>query len=68
MSAKNFEQFRQIVLQDLPLQNELQQINEREAFISRVIKIGAERGFDFDAENVAEAMRESRRAWIERWI
>ena len=68
MSFENFEKFRQIVLQDLSLQKELQETNEREAFISRVIEIGAERGFHFDGEDVLRALRESSRVWIERWL
>jgi predicted ribosomally synthesized peptide with nif11-like leader len=68
MSLEQFEQFRNIVLEDLSLQKQLRAFIGREEFIVRVIESGAERGFQFTAENVMEAMNASRRAWIERWV
>jgi hypothetical protein len=68
MSQENFEQFRNLVLEDLSLQKELRAFTLRDVFIARVVQSGAERGFQFTAEDVVEAMNASRRAWIERWI
>lgn len=68
MSQENFEQFRNIVLEDLSLQKQLRAFTREDRFIVRVVKLGAERGFQFTYEDVKEAMRASRRAWIERWI
>jgi predicted ribosomally synthesized peptide with nif11-like leader len=68
MSQENFERFRQIVLEDLSLQERLRAIEEREPFVSRVVEMGAECGIEFTAEDVREAIRANRRAWIERWI
>jgi predicted ribosomally synthesized peptide with nif11-like leader len=68
MSQEQFEQFRNIVLEDLSLQEKLRAFTGRDEFISCVVDAGAEFGFQFTAEDVAEAMRANRRAWIERWI
>lgn len=68
MSQEQFEQFRSIVLEDLSLQKKLRAFTEREEFVARVVAAGAESGFRFTAEDVTEAMRAARRAWIERWI
>ncbi len=68
MPMENFEKLRQIVLQDLSLQKELREITEREMFISRLVEIGAEQNLKFGVEDVSQALRESRRVWIERWI
>jgi hypothetical protein len=68
MSQESFEQFRNVVLEDLSLQERLRVFTERDEFIARVVESGAERGFQFTAEEVMEAMNASRRGWIERWI
>jgi hypothetical protein len=68
MSQENFERFRQLVLRDLSLQERLREITDRAVFIRRVVRLGAECGCEFTPEDVAEAMRRSRRAWTERWI
>jgi len=66
MSQENFEQFRQVVLEDSALQERLRAFTARDEFIVRVVESGAEFGFAFAAEDVVEAMRANRRAWIER--
>jgi hypothetical protein len=68
MSKENFEKFREIVFQNVDLQEELRRYVEREAFIKRVVELGAEKGFQFTAETVQEVLNENRRAWIQRWI
>ncbi|MEA2174311.1 MAG: hypothetical protein QOD00_1903 [Blastocatellia bacterium] len=68
MSQENFEQFRQAVLRDPALQRQLRAISDREQFIALTQQLGAERGFSFTTEDVAEALRANQRAWIERWL
>jgi hypothetical protein len=68
VSLENFEKLRQIVLQDVDLQKQLQEITERDTFISRLVEIGRARDLQFESEDVLEAMRENRRVWVERWI
>jgi EAL domain-containing protein (putative c-di-GMP-specific phosphodiesterase class I) len=68
MSEENFERFRQIVLRDLSLQQRLREIAERPAFVQKIVELSAEYGCRVTAEDVEEAMRRNRRAWIERWI
>jgi predicted ribosomally synthesized peptide with nif11-like leader len=68
MSQKQFEQFRQVVLEDLSLQKQLRKFIRRDRFVDRVVKLGTERGFQFTAQDVREAMSECRRNWLERWI
>ena len=68
MSQEQFEQFRQVVLQDVTLQKRLRNFTRYDRFIARVVKLGAERGFEFTADEVLEAINASRRSWIERWL
>lgn len=68
MSQENFEQFQTLVLSDSALQNRLRSIAERPLFDQRVIELGAECGFELKIEDIETAMRQSRRAWLERWI
>ncbi len=67
MSQQAFEQFRQVVLQDLALQERLRATTDHRSFLDLVVRVGGERGCHFTAEDVEAAMRASRRAWIERW-
>jgi predicted ribosomally synthesized peptide with nif11-like leader len=68
MPRESLEQFRLLVLEDATLQEHLRQTTDRETFIMLIIESGAERGFDFTAEEVREALYASRRAWLERWV
>lgn len=68
MSQEQFEQFRNVVLEDLSLQKQLRAFTKRDMFVAHVVKLGAERGFQFTAEDVEEAMNTNQRDWIERWI
>ncbi|MFL6212220.1 MAG: Nif11-like leader peptide family natural product precursor [Pyrinomonadaceae bacterium] len=68
MSQESFEQFRQLVLADELLQRELQVAPGDDSFLALTVRLGAERGYSFTVEDVAEAMRASRRAWLERWL
>lgn len=68
MSQESFEQFRDLVLEDLSLQEKLRGFVERDVFVLRVVEAGAALGFEFTVEDVREAMNANRRAWIERWI
>jgi hypothetical protein len=68
MSEENFERFRELVLRDLSLQKRLRECAERAAFIQKVVELGAECGCEITPEDVEEAMRRNRRAWLERWI
>lgn len=68
MSEDDFEQFRQMVLQQKNLQEKLCDISDKEEFYKSVMKLGRENGFNFTIENIREAMMKNQRAWIERWI
>ena len=68
MSKTVFEEFRAKVLADSSLRDELQNINERDEFVQRVVKLATEKGFELSVDNVENAMNAGRRAWIERWI
>ena len=68
MSEESFEQFRQLVLRDLVLQERLREFDDREAFPALVVRAGEELGYAFTAEDVEAAIRANGRAWVERWI
>ncbi len=67
-TTENFERFRLLVLNDLPLQENLRDLDEKGEFIVRVVELGAENGFVFAAEDVEEAIKENYRVWVEKCI
>lgn len=68
MPSAEFEQFRIKVLQDPSLQQSLTGSGSKAEFVTRVVEAGAERGFQFTAEDVIEAMRANQAEWVLRWI
>jgi mannose-6-phosphate isomerase-like protein (cupin superfamily) len=67
-SPEALQRFRQMVLDDLALQEELRDTMDRELFVATVVRLGAERGCHIAPGDVEEAMRAGRRVWLERWI
>jgi hypothetical protein len=68
MMTEDIEKLREIVLGDTDLQAHLQEISNADEFVVRVLEIGKSFGLEIESEDVSEAMHESRRVWIERWI
>jgi hypothetical protein len=68
MSKEKLEEFCLLVLGDPELRKQLQDISERDEFMTRVIELGARNGFEIMPEDVEEKIRENRRLWHERWI
>ncbi len=68
MPEADFESFRRLVLQDLQLQAQLRDESDQQEFIALAVRLGAERGCHFTAEEVTGALLAARRAWIERWF
>lgn len=66
--SSHFEQFRQLVLREPSLQQQLREPSSLPAFFDLTVQLGAERGYHFSAEDVQAALNASRRAWLERWI
>jgi hypothetical protein len=67
-ATRGFDQFRELVLHDLSLQETLAGTTDRQAFIALVERLGREREFLFNAIDVEDALRAARRVWIQRWI
>jgi predicted ribosomally synthesized peptide with nif11-like leader len=68
MSQQGLEQFRELVLRDPVLQEQLRSLEDVNKFLALVVELGQARGFDFTQDDVRVAMQASRRAWMERWI
>ena len=68
MSQENFDRFRNLVLEDVTLQDQLKDITDYQLFADTVVNIGNERGYRFTKLEVESAVNASRRAWFERWI
>lgn len=68
LAQDQLERFRQLVLRDPALQEQLWQTIETEPFIALTVQLGRERGFDFTGEEVRAVMRASQLAWMLRWI
>ena len=68
MSHENLEQFRQLVLDDTALQERLRAVPVRAKFITLMLQLGAERGYDFTVDDIEDMLRANQRAWLERWL
>jgi Nif11 domain len=64
----DLERFRELVLRDLALQEQLREPADANSFVALVLQLGRERGFAFTESDVNGAMQAGRRVWIERWI
>ena len=67
-SPESLESFINSTFADLSLQERLRQVSDRELFIDLVVRLGEERGFRFNGQDVDNVLRENRRSWIERWV
>ena len=65
---QSLEAFGQLVLADRELHDRLRATIDEKTFVALAVRLGAERGFDFTAAVVETAVREQRRAWLERWL
>lgn len=68
MSASDWERFRELVLRDRALQQQLRETPDWTRLLALVLRLGAERGCHFAAADVENAMHAARRAWLERWL
>jgi hypothetical protein len=68
IAAENLERFRQLVLADRGLHEQLRQTADLDVFVALAVRLGSERGCVFTEQEVRDAVRECRRAWLERWI
>jgi len=60
-----FEPFRQFVIEETALQEELAGITDREAFIARAVELGQQHGFQFQPADVEAALQAARCAWLD---
>jgi hypothetical protein len=67
-SPESLARFRELVLEDRGLAEELRDIVDRQLFVDRVVQLGRERDCRFAPEDVDEGLRAAGRAWLERWI
>jgi hypothetical protein len=68
IAPQNLERFRQMVLADRSLHERLRQTADLDGFVALAVRLGAERDCTFTDQEVRAALREVRRAWLERWI
>ena len=68
MSDIEFQRFREIVLADESLQQQLCALHEKEAFVRHVVELGLRYGCEFSPDEVEDAMRAGRRSWFEYGI
>ncbi len=68
MSVEKLSEFRGIIFSDVALREKLREITDRQEFVRLIVEMGRERGCAFTADEVDNALRDGRRAWIERWL
>lgn len=67
-SPEALQEFCSLVFADIALQERLRQVADKELFIDLVVRLGEESGCSFNADDVKDALREKRQAWIGRWV
>lgn len=60
--------FRELVLADPRLHDQLRATPTEAEFLALIVRLGAERGCELSVPVVQAAIREQRRAWLERWL
>ena len=61
MVQNSFEAFRDLVLADEELQQDLRRFSNRGEFVKRIVEMGQEHDFQFTADEIEEEMRLARR-------
>jgi len=64
----DLERFREEVLADEGLQQQLRDTEDTTSFMKLMIHLGQSRGYEFTESEVEDALSAARRTWIERWI
>ncbi len=59
-----FAAFREAVFDDAALLRDLRLPQARDAYVARVVSVGAANGFVFDEAAVRAALREGEQAWL----
>lgn len=62
----DFAAFRQLVIADAALFDQLTAANAPDEFAALAVQLGGERGFSFTVDDVRGELQAARRAWIER--
>jgi hypothetical protein len=65
---ESLERFSRLVLADRELHNQLRATTTEAEFAAVAARLGAERGCAFAPPTVVAAIREKRRALLERWL
>ena len=65
---KDFERFRELVLADRALHDQLRAAPDEPAFIELAVRLAAERRCSLSAPVLQDAIIQKRRAWLERWL
>jgi hypothetical protein len=68
LAANGFDEFRQLVLSDRALQQDLLQAVDERSLFDKVLARGRERGYAFSEQDLEAAVRINRRGWLERWL
>jgi hypothetical protein len=65
---QHLERFRELVLADRALHEQLRATPNEPAFIELTVRLAAERGCELSAATLQAAIQQQRRAWLERWL
>ena len=63
-----FERFRQLVLDDISLQERLRSATEWPAFVTTALGEAGDRGVELTATDLEAARRAATRSWLDRWV
>ena len=60
--------FCNLVFEDAGLQERLRSVADKRLFVDLVVRLGEERGFSFNADDVEVVIRENRQVRLEKWL
>jgi hypothetical protein len=67
-SHVQLDRFCSAVLDDATVRADLASIEDQDIFVARVVELGATRGFIFTADDIQDAMQETRRRYNGRFL
>lgn len=68
MPTRDFSAFQERVWSDPALQTELYSLRDLPEFLAHLLELGQQEGYAFSEDDLQNALRASRMAWIERGI
>ena len=64
LEKADLDTFVRSILSDSAFELQLRDITDRNEFVSKVVELGSQTGYDFSISDVEEEMRRNRQQWL----